>query len=82
MVGGCEGECMGCSLGDEPLTLMRCQLYEALEWKSHLWSSLQLKGHKGENFFLFLSKYLKLFFCHSFHGMICADSTEIGRGTV
>ena len=36
-----EGECMGHSLGDEPLTLMRChicelpQLYEAFEgWKS------------------------------------------------
>ena len=36
MVGVCERECMGCSLEDEPLTLMRChscglpQLYEAL----------------------------------------------------
>ena len=35
--GVCEGECMGCSLGYEPLTLMRCyscglpQLYESLE---------------------------------------------------
>ena len=28
------------------------QLCEALGWKSCLWSSLQLKGHKGENFFL------------------------------
>ena len=24
MVGVCEGECTGCGLGDEPLTLMRC----------------------------------------------------------
>ena len=24
MAGVCEGECMGCSLRDEPLTLMRC----------------------------------------------------------
>ena len=41
MVGICEGECMGPSTWDEPLTLMRCHscrlpwLYEALEgWKS------------------------------------------------
>ena len=39
--GICEGECMGCSSGDELMTLMIChscglpQLYEALEgWKS------------------------------------------------
>ena len=36
MVVVCEGECMGCNPGDEPLTLTRChsckwpQLYEAL----------------------------------------------------
>ena len=40
MVRFCEGECMGCSLGDEPQTLMRChscglpQLNEACGWKS------------------------------------------------
>ena len=41
MAGFCEEECMGCSPGDEPLTLTRyhscglLQLYEALEgWKS------------------------------------------------
>ena len=27
MVGICEGECIGCSLGDEPLTLTRCHSY-------------------------------------------------------
>ena len=39
--GVCEGECIGHSLGDEPLNLTRChsfglpQVYEALEgWKS------------------------------------------------
>ena len=32
---GCEGECMGHSLGDEPLTFMiMTQLYEAFGWKS------------------------------------------------
>ena len=37
MAGVCEGECIGLSLGDEPLTLTQChncelpQLYEALE---------------------------------------------------
>ena len=25
--GACERKCMGCSLGDEPLTLMRCHSY-------------------------------------------------------
>ena len=25
--GVCEGECTGCSSGDEPLTLMRCHSY-------------------------------------------------------
>ena len=25
--GGCEGECMGCSLGDEHLTFTRCHSY-------------------------------------------------------
>ena len=27
MVEVCEGECMGCSPGDEPLNLMRCHSY-------------------------------------------------------
>ena len=60
---------MGHSLGDEPLTLTRChscglpQLYEAFEgWKSVLWLSLQLNGHKGEIFVFLL--FLNL--CFSF----------------
>ena len=55
MAGVCEGEYVECSQGDEALNFTRChscgllQLYEALEgWKS-VWSSLQLKGHKGIN---------------------------------
>ena len=36
--------------------------------------SLQLKGHKGENFCFFsLSLALFLFYCGSFHGMMHAD---------
>ena len=67
MLGVCEGECIGHSPGDEPMTLSRCyscglpelykhchmlpQLYEAfIGWKSVLWLSLQLKGHKMEIF--------------------------------
>ena len=69
MMGVCEGECMGWSPGDEPLTLMRClscglqELYETLE--THLWPSLQFKGHKGEIFFFFLELFF-LFYCSSF----------------
>ena len=60
---------MGCSLGDEPLTLKRCfscglpQLYEALEgWKSVCVQAYNLKGMKGK-FSVFLL-FLKL--CFSF----------------
>ena len=62
MAGICEGECMGCSPGDEPLTLMRyhsCGLpHEALEgWKSVCGQAYNLKGIKGKFsvFLLFLS---------------------------
>ena len=57
-LGGCEGECMGSSPGDKPLTLMRChycglpQLYETFEWKSVCGRSYNLKGYKEEIFFL------------------------------
>ena len=50
-IGVMEGVCKGDCMGDEPLTLM----YEDLGWKSCLWLSLKLKGHKGKNFFLFFS---------------------------
>ena len=59
-----RGECMRCSLGDEPLSLMRCQscglpqLYESLEWwKSICEQAYNLKGIKGnfQFFFSFLS---------------------------
>ena len=65
MAGICEGECMGLSPGDEPLTLTRChiyglpQLYEALGWKFRLWPTHNLKGIKGKIYF-----FLKL--CFSF----------------
>ena len=54
MEGICEGECMGRSPGDEPLTLTRChscglpQLYEACEgWKSVCGRAYNLQGIKG-----------------------------------
>ena len=63
---------MGCRPGDEPLTLMRCKVYEALEvWKSVL--SLQLKGHKRGHFLALLP-----FYCRSFHGMMRANLTLLG----
>ena len=58
-----RGECMGHSLGDEPLTLTRChscglpQLHEACEgWKSVYGRAYNLKGIKGKFsvFLLFL----------------------------
>ena len=60
MAGVCEGECMGCSPGDEPLTLTRChrcglpQLYEG--WKSVCGRAYNLKGInvKFSVFLLFL----------------------------
>ena len=63
MAGVCEGECMGCSQGDEPLTLIRCNscglphLYEALEGRKSVCDrAYNLKGIKGKfsGFFLFL----------------------------
>ena len=51
----CEGECMGHSLGDKPLTWTRChgcgfaQLYEALEVRKSVCSrAYNLKGIKGK----------------------------------
>ena len=54
-MGACEGECMGHSPGDEPLTLTSGlpQLYEALEWTSCPWQSLQLKSIKSQIFLFF-----------------------------
>ena len=68
MAGVCEGECIGRSPGDEPLTLTRChscglpQLYEAFGWKSVCGRVYNLKGIKGKISFLLL--FLKL--CFSF----------------
>ena len=63
MGGVCEGECMGCSPRDEPLTLTRCHSYiKPLKGGIRLWPTVQLKGHKGENFCF--SSHLKL--CSSF----------------
>ena len=65
----CEGECIGRSPGDEPLTLTRwhsCglpQLYEALEgWKSICGRAYNLKDIKGT--FSVILLFLKL--CFSF----------------
>ena len=62
MAGVCEGEFMGHSPGDKPLTLTRChscglpQLYEAFEkWKSVCGRAYYLKGIKGKFFLFFLS---------------------------
>ena len=43
----------------------------------HLWLSLQLKGHKGENLLFFFSF---LFYWGSFHGMMCASPAVAGGG--
>ena len=54
MAGFSEGECMGHSLGEEPLTLMRfhscgLQLYEDFEgWKHVCDRAYNLKGIKGK----------------------------------
>ena len=62
MVGVCEGECMGCSPGDEPDLDEMPQLYEAFEgWNSVCGQAYNLKGIKGK-FYCFSS--LKL--CFSF----------------
>ena len=69
------------SPGDEALTLTRYhiyglpQLYEVLGCKSCLWPSVQVKGHKGENFFLSFLFFLNfaLFYYSSFYGIMRAD---------
>ena len=44
----CEGECMGCSPGDEPLTLTRChncglpQLYEGMWYVDQIFTLKQI----------------------------------------
>ena len=70
-----EGECMGNSPGDEPLTDEMPELYEDLGWKC-LWPNQQLKGQIS--FFLFFLKPF-LFYCSSFHSMMRAD-LEVARG--
>ena len=59
-MGVCEGECVGCTLRDEPLTLMRCHscrlpwLYEILDGLKHVAKPTTL-GLKGKNLFFFLA---------------------------
>ena len=79
MAGVCEGECIGCSPGDEPLTLSRChncglpQLYETFKgWKSICGQAYNLKGKKG-TFSIFL-----LFYCSSFLGVMHANPVVTG----
>ena len=60
MAGVCEGECMGCSPGEESLicrdaTVVSFHGYmEPLKGGSRSWPSLQLKGIKGKIFFVLL----------------------------
>ena len=55
-----EGECMGCSSGDEPLTLMP-QLHEALEgWKPVCGQAYNLKDKRGKIFVFLLFLLLQL----------------------
>ena len=65
--GVCEGECMGRSRGDEPLTFTRyyscglSQVYEALEgWNSVCAQSYNLKGIKGKMFFFSFLSFVSL----------------------
>ena len=51
-----RGECKGRSPGDEPLTLTRCHSWVEI----CLLPSLQLKGHKGEHFFLSFLSFVSL----------------------
>ena len=82
----CKRECMGCNLGDEPLTLMRChssglpQLYEALGWKFVCDQDYNFKGIMGK-----ISFFLKLCFSFTvahFYGMMRANLTVAGGGNV
>ena len=66
MAGVCKGECIGCSLGDEPKILVRChscglsQLYEAFGWNSVCGQADNLKGIKGNIFFFFFLSFVFL----------------------
>ena len=59
MAGVCEGERLGHTPGDEPQTLTRCHSCglscHSLWVELYLWLSLQLKGYKEENVFIFFS---------------------------
>ena len=61
MAGVCEGECMGNSPGDEPDLDERDSYMKPLKGEVRLWSSLQLKGHKGK---IFCFSFLRI--CFSF----------------
>ena len=92
MAGVCEGECIGHSQGDEPLTSPRChsyglpQLYETCGWKSVCGRAFNLKGVKGKNYFSLFFPKLCFSFIHfisfhsSFHSMMRADPEGAGRG--
>ena len=67
----CEGECIGRSPGDEPLTLTRCHncglplLFEGRKFVCV--RAYNLKGINGKIFFFcFVS-----FYCRSFHVCVC-----------
>ena len=81
MVEVCEREFMGFSLGDKPLTLMRCHSFGLPQgWNSEIKPTTC--GHKGENFFFPCLKALLFFYYSSFHGMMHADLTMGGSGDV
>ena len=76
---------MGRSPVDEPLTLMRCRsfrlphLYEALGGIPICGRTLQLKGHKGEIFFLFFLQ-LRFSFTVARFMTSCVSTTRWGGG--
>ena len=76
---------MGCSPGDKPLILMRCQSYmKTLKGGiSSVAEPTTFKGDKWENFLFFLSSQaLFLFYCSSFHGVMRANLAWTGGGNV
>ena len=73
----CKGECMQHRLGDDLDKMAQLWVVTAIQslWvETCLWPSLQLKGYKGKNLFLFFS-FLSFdsLYSSSFHGRICAN---------
>ena len=79
MAGVCEGECMGCCLGNDPLTLTRCiavRLYSFMKLLKGVNPSVAKPTtyeYKGENFIFSYLLALLIFSFRSRHGMMRAD---------